>query len=126
MNDGVSLFAFLFNGDYEVLDSKVIFLRDIFNFSHIVMWTSFILLLISIVLLIAGLFLKHEIVSKIGSVLTAVSVSLLLVLFFDRFEYGKTVKYLDVFNWMYGLLFGISFVGLGIMFAHEEKVKGDK
>ena len=46
-DDGLSLFSFLFNGSYEVLDSKASILRDIFTFSYVLAWISFVLCIIS-------------------------------------------------------------------------------
>ena len=43
MSGGFSLFNFLFNGDLNVMDTKIKFLREMFSFSHVVMWISFCL-----------------------------------------------------------------------------------
>ena len=66
-DDGFSLFGFLFNGNYEVLDSKVSILRDIFTFSYVLSWISFVLCAISIIVLAIGVITKRNMTTKIGS-----------------------------------------------------------
>jgi len=101
--DNISVFSFLFNKDYEVFDCRVEVLRDIFGFSYVIMWISFILILIGVVTLIVGVFVKKSLISKIGSIIVISSLLLLILIAFDVYKSGITVRYLDVFTWAYPL-----------------------
>ena len=56
-DDGMSLFSFLFSNKTEVLSIPVSRLREIFVYSNVIMWISFVLVCISIVILSCGIFL---------------------------------------------------------------------
>ena len=111
-SDSVSLYSFLFNGNYEVLDSKVSILRDTFKFSYMILWMCFIFCLVGIALLAISFFVKKSLISKIGGYIFLGGILALSLLVFDRYERGNTVKYLDVFTWWYGLIILVSIVGL--------------
>ena len=120
-HDQTSLFTFLFNGKSALLDSKVYILRDIFSFSHVVMWVSFIICLISIAILIVGVFSKKGLISKIGSYALSTSILLLIIIRFKPYTSGNTIKYLDCFTPIYLLILLISFVGLFATSTLEDK-----
>lgn len=110
-SDGFSMFNFLFNGKANVLDNNVYFIREMFGFSYVIIWISFILLIISLGILIYGIFNKKSLFSKIGSMSLLVSFSILILVNFNTVSLGKTVIYLSVFNVFYliqVLLCGIS------------------
>lgn len=124
-DDGLSLFSFLFNGKYEVLDSKVSILRDIFTFSYVLAWISFVLCGASIIVLSVGIIKKNNMITKIGSYILLVSTLILVLSIFDRYEAGNTVKYLNIFTWGYGLIVLVSSLGLAATITLEDK-KGNK
>ena len=49
MQDSFSLYQFLFDSKQTILDSRVDLLRNVFSFSHILMWISFVLNIIALV-----------------------------------------------------------------------------
>lgn len=119
-----SLFTFLFNGDYTLLDGRISTLRDVFPFSYVVMWMTFIISLISIVILSVGIFTKKNLVSKIGSYALIAGILLLTLLSFNRYEASKTLRYLDCFSPTYLLILFISFIG--VLSTHTLKDKKEK
>ena len=118
----VSLTKFLFNGEYAVFDGNINILRDVFGYSHVLLWIVFILSIISIVTLVCGIFVKKSLISKIGSCVSLGSVLLLLTLAFDRYSYGNnTVRYLDIFTLIYGLMILFSVLGFISVITLEDK-----
>lgn len=111
-NNKVSLFNFLFNGDKVVMDAEVSVLRDVFGFAYVIMWISFILFVASIVLLTIGVFMKKTLISKLGSCILFGGLLLLCLISFDKYEFGNTIKYMDVFTLMYGVIVLVSVGGL--------------
>ena len=111
-DEGFSLFSFLFNGKMEVLAMPITYLREIFGYSYVVMWIVFSLVLTSICVLTVGLFMKKNIVSKIGSCVLVSAIVLLFTMSFDRYSIGNIVMYLDMFTWGFWLIAIISAVGL--------------
>ena len=120
-DDGLSLFSFLFNGNYEVLDSKASILRSIFTFSYVLSWISFVLCVISIGVLSVGVIKKNNLITKIGSYILLVATLILVLTIFDRYESGNTVKYLNIFTWGYGLIVLVSSLGLVATITLEDK-----
>ena len=120
-DDGVSLFNFLFDKDYEVFDGNVTILRDAFGYSYVIMWVSFVLCLTSIILLTVGFFLKKGIVSKIGSFVLIGAIVLLFTVVFDKECSGNTVRYLNIFTLIYGLIVLIGVVGLAATITLNDK-----
>lgn len=120
-DDKVSLFSFLFNGDLEVLDAKVSVLRDVFTFSYVIMWVSFILCLVSIIVLTVGVFMKKSVISKIGNGLLLGAILILSFVSFNKYDAGNTIRYLNVFGWGYIFIILISIVGIGSTFTLEDK-----
>ena len=110
-SEGVSLINFLFNKNHEVFDGNVEILRDVFGYSYVVMWIVFILSIVSVILLAIGFFMKQGMISKIGSSVSLGTVVLLMTLTFNRYSIGSTVRYLDVFTWIYGIIVIISGIG---------------
>ena len=96
----------------EVLAMPITYLREIFGYSYVVMWIVFSLVLISICVLAVGIFMKKNIVSKIGSCFLVSAIVLLFTMSFDRYSIGNTVMYLDMFTWGFWLIAIISAVGL--------------
>lgn len=122
LDDKFSLFSFLFNKNCIVLDSKVLFLRNIFKFSYVIMWISFILTLSSIVVAIIGIAAKKTVLSKIGNYILTFGVIILSLMFFDRYSIGNTVKFLNIFTWQYGLIILVNLIGLySTMTIYERK-----
>ena len=121
LSDGVSLFSFLFNGGKSVLDADVGRLRDMFGFSHILMWVVLILTIGSIALFIVGLCMKKNLFVKISSVIFFGAILGLFLMSFDVYEVTKTVKYLDVFTWKYWIMTLFSGLSVGVVCALEEK-----
>jgi hypothetical protein len=103
-DDGVSLFSFLFDEKYAVFDGTVAILREAFGYSYVIMWISFVLCLISIILLVVGVFIKKGIVSKIGSFMLVGAIILLFTIIFDREVSGNTIRYLNIFSFGYVLI----------------------
>jgi hypothetical protein len=109
----ISLYSFLFNKDFEAFDGTISVLREAFEYSHVVMWISFILCLVSVAILTAGVFMKKGLLSKIGSFVLMGAIVILATLIFDRETSANTVRYLNVFTIGYLLLIVTS--GLGLM-----------
>ena len=120
-DDKVSLFNFLFNGNLEVLDAKVSVLRDVFTFSYVVMWFSFVLCLVSVIVLVVGIFMKKSLISKVGSSMLLGAILLLTIISFNKYEVGNTIRYLNVFGWSYVLITLISIVGMAATFTVKDK-----
>ena len=111
-DDGVSLYGFLFNKDLVVLDSKVEYLQAIFNFSYVIMWISFVLLILALCVSIYGIFCKKNIFSKIGSITLLVAMALLMTISFNSHRVSDiTVKYISVFSIFYIIALIVSVVG---------------
>lgn len=117
MSGGFSLFNFLFNGDLNVMDTKIKFLREMFSFSHVVMWISFCLCMLSIIVLIAGFFAKKSVISKIGSITLTASVIVVAITSFNRFPSGNTIRYIEFFTIPFVLAIILSFVALFVTFS---------
>lgn len=100
-SEGFSMFNFLFNGDSTVLETNVSYIRKMFGFSYVIVWISFVLQIISLGILVYGIFSKKNLFSKVGSVVLLVSYVILILVSFDTYSLGKTVKYLSVFNLVY-------------------------
>lgn len=111
-DDGISLFSLLFSDKAEVLATPVSYLREIFVYGNVIMWISFILVCISIIVLGGGIFFKKSIASKVGSIILVSSMVLLFTVSFDKYHIGNTVMYLDVFTWGFWLMVIISAIGL--------------
>lgn len=111
-DDSFSIYSMLFNGDKVVLDSQIKYLRELFDFSYVIMWISFVLMVISFGILIYGIFSKKNLVSKIGSIVLVASFAILILVSFDDFKIGRTVRYLSIFNPAYLICLSLSFVGL--------------
>lgn len=111
-DDGMSLFSFLFSNKTEVLSIPVSRLREIFVYSNVIMWISFVLVCISIVILSGGIFLKKNIISKVGSLVLVSAIVLLFTISFDRYSIGNTVAYLDLFTVGFWFMAIISAIGL--------------
>ena len=110
---GVSLYSFLFNGDLFVLDTTVLYLRDMFVYSYVVMWISFVLSLLSLIILVYGVFSKKNLFSKIGSIVLVVALGLFITISFDSQVVSSiTIKYLNVFTPVYIISVIISVLGL--------------
>jgi len=110
---GVSLYSFLFNGDLVVLDSPVSYLREMFGYSHVIMWISFVISLLSLGVLVFGIFSKKNLFSKIGSIALVVAMALFITISFDSQPIGDiTVKYLSIFTPFYIISLIISVIGL--------------
>lgn len=101
--DGFSMFSFLFNGKQRVLETNITLIREIFSFSYVVVWISFILQILSLGILIYGIFSKKSLFSKIGSVSLLASYAILILISFDTYSLGRTIRYLSVFNLFYFL-----------------------
>ena len=120
-DDKVSLFNFLFNGDLIVLDARVNVLRDVFTFSYVVMWISFILCLVSVVILTVGVFINKSFFSKLGSSLLLGGLLILSVISFDKYKIGNTIRHLNVFGLGYIFIILVSIVGLSCTFTLDDK-----
>ena len=111
-DEGISLFSFLFSSKVEVLAIPVFRLREIFAYSNVIMWISFVLVCISIVIASSGIFFKKNIISKVGSIVLVSALVLMFTISFDRYTIGNTVAYLDIFTLGFWLMTIISAVGL--------------
>ena len=118
---GVSMFSFLFNENKDVFDGTVGILRDVFTYSYVIMWISFILVAASIIVLGIGFIYKKTLISKIGSGVLAGGVVLLITMIFDTYKIGNTVRYLNVFTWIYVLMLFICVMGLLSIFTIDDK-----
>ena len=92
-----------------------------FGFSYVVMWISFVLQIVSLGFLVYGIFSKKSLFSKIGSVSLLLSYAILILVSFDTYSLGKTIKYLSVFNVLY--LIELLLCGISMFFAFTIKGK---
>lgn len=120
-NDGFSMFNFLFNGNVTVLETNVSFIREMFSFSFVIVWISFVLQIVSLGILVYGIFSKKILFSKIGSTCLLVSYIILILVSFDTYTLGKTVRYLSIFNIFY--LIELLFCGISMFCAFTVKEK---
>ena len=120
-SDSFSLYDFLFNGNLTVLDSKVTYLRELFSFSYVVMWISFILSPIALLILSYGIFNKKNLFSKVGSIIIVVSTALLILISFDTHSLGRTTKYLTVFTPFYLIALSLSVISLVTVLSIKEE-----
>ncbi len=111
-SDGASLISFLVSENVEVLDATIKSLRNMFDFSYVMMWIAFCLIIVSILFLIGGLFTNKGLISKIGSIILVVAMVCILVTSFEDFKVGNTVIYLSVFTFPYIISLCLSGVGL--------------
>lgn len=98
---GFSMFGFLFGNESASLGMNFSIVRDFFGFSYVMVWISFVSQIISLGILIYGVFSKKSLFSKIGSVSLLVSYAILISISFDTYSLGRTVKYLSIFNLYY-------------------------
>lgn len=111
-SEGISLYNFLFNGDKVVLYDSVEYLREIFAFSHVIMWISFIASVLALGALIYGAFSKKILFSKIGSIGLVCAIGILILISFDSYSIVRTTKYLSIFTPVYLISLVISIIGL--------------
>lgn len=109
----ISLYSFLFDKDYESFDGTISILKEAFAYSNVVMWISFVLCVVSVIVLTVGVFVRKGLVSKIGSFILIGAIVILATLIFDKETSANTVRYLNVFTIGYLLLIVTS--GLGLM-----------
>lgn len=111
-SEGFSLYNFLFNGDLFVLEYNVNYLREVFVYSHVIMWIGFILLVLALGISIYGIFNKKNIFSKIGSITLLAVMALFITISFDSHRVSSiTVKYISVFNVFYIMALIVSVIG---------------
>jgi len=120
-SDSFSLFSFLFNGNKEVIDCNISVLRDVFTFSYVIVWISAVLCLASIIISLVGVFSKKNIFSKMGGYISIVSALILILITFNRYSAGNTIRYLDVFNWIYAIIIFVTILGTVCVVSIDEK-----
>lgn len=120
-SSSVSLFNFIFNKDHKVFDGNISILREVFKYSYVIMWISFILILVSIIIFLFGYFYKKSLLSKIGSFVLLAGIILLGTMFFDKYSVGNTVRYLNVFTLEYCLCLFVCVFGLVTSFNLDNK-----
>jgi len=120
-SDTISLYSILFNKDAMVLENNVGYVREVLTFSYIVMWISFVLSIISLGILVYGIFSKKSLFSKIGSTIFVSSFIMLVLVNFDNYEIGITTKYLSVSTPFYLIALLVSIVGLFSTFTIKDK-----
>lgn len=111
-SEGFSMINFLFNGKKDVLETTISILREVFSFSFVIVWVSFVLQIVALGILIYGIFNRKSLFSKIGSITLVVSLALLILVSFETYSLGKTVRYLSIFTPFYFISLAISIVGL--------------
>ena len=111
-SDGFSMFNFLFNDKLDVLETNVSLLRKMFPFAHVIVWISYIAQLISFSILIHGAVSKKNLFSKIGAISLVSSVTMLILVSFDVYSLGRTVRYISIFTPFYFIALAISVIGL--------------
>lgn len=110
--DDFSVFSFLFNAKVDVLETNISVLRNLFPFSYVIVWVSYIVQTISFYILVYGIFNVKNLFSRIGAISLLSSIGLLLLVSFDVDILGKTIRYLSVFTPFYFIALIISVIGL--------------
>ena len=111
-DEGVSLYNFLFNGDLLVVYDKIEYIREILPFSCVIMWISFIGMLVSLGISIFGIFHKKGWFSKIGNIILMICLSILILISFEVETVVNTSKYLSVITPGYFICLVVG--GLGV------------
>lgn len=125
MSGEFSLVSFLFNENLAIMDSKVEFLREIFAFSYVIMWISFSLCVISLIVLIIGALLKKTLVSKIGGISLMVSIILNVLVSFNRYPSGNTIRYIEFFTIPFVIAMLLGFIVLFLVFSIDNSKRTD-
>lgn len=120
-SDTISLYSILFNKDAMVLENNVGYIREVLTFSYVVMWISFVLSVVSLGILVYGVYSKKSLFSKIGSCILTASFILLLLVNFDNYEIGITTKYLSISTPLYLITLLVSIIGLFSIFTIKDK-----
>lgn len=118
---GFSMFGFLLGNESTSLGMSFSVLRELFSFSYVIVWISFVLQVIALGILIYGVFSKKSWLSKIGSICLLVSYGILILVSFDTYPLGRTVKYLSIFNVWYFIEIMLCSISAFSTFTIKEK-----
>lgn len=118
---GVSLYNLLFNKNMILGDYAIYKIYDTLKFSCVVMWISFVLSIVSIVLLIVGFVSKKNIYFKVGSILFVFSIIELMLINFCFKKTYITTRSLNVYTYFYLLILLISIGSLSVSLSIKKK-----
>lgn len=110
--EGVSLYNFLFNKNLFLLDYKVGEIQNLLKFSYVIVWISFVLSVLSLIILIIGLILKKNLFCKIGSILLVSSMMILILTNFSSKTSYITTRNLNVYTVAYLIALLVSIASL--------------